>query len=75
MGKWTIGKELEDTAKAAGSGFALGRLSGSKSDDKSTDTGSAAKGDAVTVDKGLYRRGGYVSARPSGKRDYPKGKR
>lgn len=61
MPKWTMDKELEDTAKAASSGFEMA--------DKAADRAKKKEG----MDTGGYKRGGYVGARASGKRMYAKG--
>lgn len=82
MPKWTLDKELEDTSKAAGSGFMMSELA-KKKKAKSSASGSLANADSAANPGGmsnadveggvLYKRGGYVPARASGKRMYAKG--
>lgn len=75
MGKWTFDKELEDTAKAAGAGYSLGNKRATDATD--TPATPAPNPDGLSnaqVEGGVrYKRGGYVAARPSGKRMYVKG--
>ena len=77
MGKWTFDKELETTAKATGSGFAIADKAADraqKKDGMNPDTPPRrTAGDDEAPAFGLYKRGGYVSARASGKRMYAKG--
>lgn len=77
MGRWTLDKELEDTAKATGSGYSIGaRSARNESAEKTAAAPISTEGmntDNETLGVGLYKRGGYVSARASGKRMYAKG--
>lgn len=76
MPKWTLDKELEDTAKAASSGFELAEKAqerAKKKEGMNPTSSAVAEANAETTDKGFYKRGGYVGARASGKRMYAKG--
>lgn len=76
MPRWTLDKELEDTSEATASGYSLGKRSAKsagKEGMKSDAPPNPTAGDEVTTSQGLYKRGGYVSARASGKRMYAKG--
>lgn len=79
MGKWTMDKELDSTAKAAGTGFQMADKAAERAKEKEGMKNNAppepTEGDKAAPAFGLYKRGGYVSARASGKRDYPKGKK
>lgn len=76
MPKWTLDKELEDTAKAASSGFEMADKANKRAQKKDGMSDAAPKqtaGDDEAPAFGLYKRGGFVGARASGKRMYAKG--
>lgn len=74
MGKWTLDKELEDTAKAAGSGYSMG-VRKEKADTPSPTSNPNGMSNAEVEGGALYKRGGFVGGRASGKRNYSKGKK
>jgi len=77
MPKWTLDKELEDTAKAASSGFEMAEKAQERAKKKEGMNPDAppkrTAGDDEAPAFGLFKRGGYVGARASGKRMYAKG--